>query len=216
MVCPKSGAVMRGLSIGIIVLIVGLLLVALFFLAPNVVTVFLGFSDQLKTWSNLPYFLQNIGLATLGILIPLAVAILTDVLQAKKNKEEADFANLDLHVILDHVFSIRQLVLYAFITFAPFIFWEISFGSLRLLEAIVSLIGICFIVTIILNVYRWTKGNVFSFRLDYLRKLHKPADLEIVWKSVWRSKMDAQSELKFFKIYSSTVTELVKKCEKKH
>jgi uncharacterized integral membrane protein len=119
MVCPKSEAVMRALSIGIVVLTVGLLLlVALVFLVPNIVTVFLGFFDQLKTWNSLPYFLQNIGLASLGILIPLAVAILTDVLQAKKNKEEADFADLDLHVILDHVFSIRKLVLYAFITFA--------------------------------------------------------------------------------------------------
>ena len=203
---------MRTLSIGIALLVVCILLVAMSFLLPNVVTAFLGSFNQLKTWNNLPYFLQNIGLASLGILIPLAVAILTDVLQAKKNKE-ADFADLDLHVILDHVFSIKELVLYAFITFAPFIFWDVSIGSLRLVEVIVSLIGIYFIVRIILNVYRWTKGNVFSFRLSYLGKLHNLDDLETVWKSVWKSKMDARSELQFFKVYSSTVTELVKKCE---
>ena len=80
---------MRALSIGTTVLIVGLLLVAPFFLVPNNVTVFLG-------------------LTSLGILIPLAVDILADVLQAKKNKEEADFADLDPHVILDHIFSIKQ------------------------------------------------------------------------------------------------------------
>jgi len=50
--------------------------------------------------SELPSLFHNIDLALLSILIPLSIAILVDVYQKKKDKEE-DFVELDLQVIFD-------------------------------------------------------------------------------------------------------------------
>jgi hypothetical protein len=166
--------------------------------------------------NELPSLFHNIGLALLSILIPLAIAILGDVYQKKKDKKE-DFVELDLQVILDCVFPIRRLIVFSLLIFFPFAFWEISCASLRILEMLLSLIGIYFLARTILNVYRWTKGDVFTFRFSHLEKLEKSPDFETAWKSVWSSKEIAmQSEIRFFKIFSSKIDKMVKQYEERH
>jgi hypothetical protein len=118
---------------------------------------------QLEGLNELPSLFQNIGMALLSILIPLAIAILVDVYQKKRDKEE-DFIVLDLNVILDCVFHMRRLIIFSLLIFLPFVFWEQSHGLLRLLEIVLSSIGICVLIRTILNVYSWTKGSVFDFR----------------------------------------------------
>jgi len=163
----------------------------------------------------LPSLFYNIGLALLSILIPLAIAILGDVYQKKKDKMQ-DFVELDLQVILDNVFQIRRLIAFSILMFFPFIFWENSGAPLRILEMVLSLIGIYFVIRTILNVYRWTKGDVFTFRFSYLEKLVKSPDFETAWKSVWSSKEIAmQNEIRFFQIFSSKIDKMVKEYEKK-
>jgi hypothetical protein len=166
--------------------------------------------------NELPSLFHNIGLALLSILIPLAIAILIDVYQKKKDRTE-DFVELDLQVILDCVFQIRRLIAFNLLIFFPFVFWEISFGSLRILEMVLSLIGIYFVIRTILNVYMWTKGDVFAFRFSYLEKLEKSPDFETAWKSVWSSKEIAmQNEIRFFQLFSSKIDKMVKQYEERH
>jgi hypothetical protein len=172
---------------------------------------------QLEGLNELPSLFQNIGMALLSILIPLAIAILVDVYQKKRDKEE-DFIVLDLNVILDCVFHMRRLIIFSLLIFLPFVFWEQSHGLLRLLEIVLSSIGICVLIRTILNVYSWTKGSVFDFRFSYLEKLEEgSSDFATVWKSVWNAKeIDRQSEIRFFNVFSSKIDDVVNKYEKRH
>jgi len=163
--------------------------------------------------SIIPQILQNIGLALLSILIPLAIVILTQVYE-KKGSKTKDFSVLDLHVILDHVFQIKLLVTKTMMIFLPLIFWDASSGYFRLGEIILSLFGISLLIITVLNVYRWIKGNVFEFRFEYLKKVINPSDLEVVWRSVWESKIGLSREKEFFEVFSKKIDEMVKKFAK--
>jgi hypothetical protein len=161
--------------------------------------------------SNLPLLLQNLGLALLSVLIPLAIVILTEFYQ-KKGQEDRSFADVDLRVILDTVFQVKGIIVYSLIVFLPFIFWNNSYGFLRLTETILSIVGILLIIRVILRVYKWLKGNVNVFRYEYLKKLDDPLDLRIAWRSVWQSKdIGVQSEIELFRIFSSKIDEVIRK-----
>jgi len=169
-----------------------------------------GLIEKLEEANSLPAYIQNIGLSLLAILVPLAIAILTEVYRKKGSLEE-EFSELDLHVILDDVFRIKWLVIYSLLIFLPYIAWDISNGFIRLFEIILSIIGIGLILKTIYDVYYWTKGDVFKYRFSYLRKLKNPVDLEIVWRSVWKSKnINVQNEKEFFKIFSSVIENKIK------
>lgn len=168
----------------------------------------------LERVDNLPNILRGTGMALLTILIPLAIAILVDVYQKRKD-EKIEFKNLDLHVILDGIFKIKQLLLYVAFIFLPTIFWEISSGTFRLVEIILSVIGIWLLAGILLDVYYWIKGDVFKFRFSYLENLRKQEDLESVWRSVWQTEnINTENERKFFVVFASTINQLLKKDEK--
>jgi hypothetical protein len=172
-------------------------------------------STTLEKLNNLPNITGVIGLALLTILIPLAIATLMDAYQ-KRREQSAEFANLDLHVILDQVFGIKRLLLYGTLIFVPMIFWEISCGFFRLFEIALSFLGICLMVKTLLNIYSWVKGTVFPHRFSYLRNLKKHTDLEAVWRSVWEAKsINLQNEKEFFQIFSSTIDELIGNHESK-
>jgi len=96
----------------------------------------------LEQVSNLPTYIQNTGLALLGILIPLAIAILTEIYRKKGGSEE-EFSELDLLVMLDNVFKVKYLLAYVLLIFVPLFFWDVSNGYLRLFELILSTVGIC-------------------------------------------------------------------------
>jgi hypothetical protein len=166
--------------------------------------------------SSLPSVIQNLGLALLSILIPLAIAILTDLYQ-KKGSEKASLTQLDLQVILDRVFRIKRLLVYGILTFLPFIFWENSNVLFRMIEIALSFIGNGLIAKTIIDVYNWTRGNVFTFRFSYLKKLKNPDDMEAAWRSVWLSKdVDVKNEKDFFNIFTSKIDEILAKSEKRH
>lgn len=173
-------------------------------------------SSTLENLDNLPNLIQGTGLALLAILIPLAIAILTDVYQ-KRNEESIDFIELDLHVILDNVFKIKPLILYISLIFIPMFFWEISLGVLRFIEIIFSLIGITLIAKIIYKFYFWIKGDVFKLRFSYLEKINIHSDLEVVWRSVWKTiKINEQNERKYFELYSSVIDNQLIKSKSKN
>lgn len=159
--------------------------------------------------NNLPNIIQGIGLALLTILIPLAIAVLADIYQKRKDKEK-EFVYLDLHVILDNVFNIKLLILSVFLIFLPMFFWDILIGSYRLIAIILTSIGIILVTVIIIRVYRWIKGSIFDFRFSYLKKVKKHDDLGIVWKSIWEvTKIDILDEKEFCKIFFSKIDHLL-------
>jgi len=167
------------------------------------------FIEPLVKINNFPDIIQGIGLALLTILIPLAIAVLSDIYQ-KRKAEEKDFVYLDLHVILDNVFNIKLLILSVFLIFFPMFFWEIILGLDKLIAVHFTFIGILLIVDIIFKVSRWVKGNVFDFRFSYLGKLNRYKDLEIVWKSVWQVKnINIQNEQIFCKLFFSKIGHLL-------
>jgi len=176
--------------------------------------VFLTVSKELeRSNSSLPSVVQNLGLMFLGILIPLAIAILTDLYQKKGGGKE--FSDLDIRVILDHVFKIKPLLLYGSLTFLPFIFWENYNGAFRLFAITLSSIGICLVVNTIIDVYNWTRGDNYTYRFSYLKKLKNPKDLEVAWRSVWQSKdMDGRYGKDFFDIFSSKTDKIITKFDR--
>ena len=165
-------------------------------------------SEPLSKINNFPNIIQGIGLALLTILIPLAIAVLADIYQ-KRREENKEFIYLDLHVILDNVFNIKLLILSVFLIFLPMFFWDILIGSYRLITIILTSIGIILVTVIIIKVYHWIKGNIFDFRFSYLKKVKKYDDLEIVWKSIWEvTKINIQNEKEFCKIFFSKIDHL--------
>lgn len=160
---------------------------------------------KIEEATSLPNYIQAIGLGLLGVLIPFAIAILTEVYRKTRGSEE-DFSRLDLLVILDKVFNIKNIIIYALLTFTPFIFWEFSDGLGRMLIIAVSVIGMVFITKTIKHLYQWTKGNVFIYRFSFLKNLKNPNDLETAWESVWKTeKIHSHYESKFFEIFSRTI-----------
>ena len=183
----------------------------------DVIRRFLTAIEPLKSYDNIPVILSETALALLTILIPLAIAILQEVYQKKKDKDQ-DFAELDLQTILESVFRVKRLIAVTALTFLVFFFWEMTegFAILRLLEIIGSLIGICYMIKTILNFYGWTKGNVMTFRKAYLGGLKLSAEMNNAWASVWKSRMDMKDEIEFYKIFSSKIDEKVRKYEERH
>lgn len=159
------------------------------------------FTENLSKIENFPNIIQGIGLALLTILIPLAIAVLTDLYQKRKDKDD-EFVHLDLNVILDSIFNIRWLIFSVLLVFIPLLFWNIFSGLWKLVLICLPSIGIASITLIIINVYRWIKGNVFKYRFSYLRKVKKDNDLEITWKSVWKAQgIENEHEKEFLKIF---------------
>jgi len=180
-------------------------------MATNIIYDFLiiHFIEPLSKLNNFPNVIQGISLALLTILIPLAIAVLADIYQKRKDKEK-EFVYLDLHVILDNVFNIRLLILSVFLIFIPMLFWDILIGSYRLIAIILNSIGIILVTVIIIKVYYWIKGNIFGFRFSYLKKAKKYDDLEIVWKSIWEvTRINIQNEKEFCKIFFSKIDYLL-------
>lgn len=179
---------------------------------------FLG-AEQYDELSNI---IQNVTLALISILIPIAIVILTEAFQKRdgikvtskaenepKSEFPLEYAKLDLHVILDCVFNVKSVIIAIIVIFTPLFFWK--FEHLRLLEIFIVTIGIYFLLRIIIDVCCWIRGDVFKFRLRYLAKVKKPKDVQAVWDSVWASDMDRFDEKRFFSIFSEKIDDLMEK-----
>lgn len=151
---------------------------------------------------DFPALAQNIGMAGLTILIPVAIAIFTG---------EKDFRDLDNHVILDHVVQAKKILIYSALIFIPVIFWSHSSFSMRFIELILWIVGIYFLVQILFLSYKWLKGNKFPLRFDFLKTMKDKKDMEESWNSVWSSeKVNPGNENDFFVIFSDRVDKLLK------
>ncbi|GBC69019.1 hypothetical protein HRbin01_00710 [archaeon HR01] len=166
--------------------------------------------NRLAQTESLPSHIQTVGLAVLGILIPLAIAILTELYRKITNPRE-DFSRLDLHVILNGFFKIKNIIAYTLLIFIPFVFWEFSSGLYRVLLIGVAFVGIILMIKTVWNLYLWVKGHMMPFRYSYLQKISKLADQEIAWESVWKTEgILTLDETNFFKIFSSQIQKYIK------
>lgn len=158
--------------------------------------------DQLKIEQDI---LQVISMAFLTILIPVAIAIFGD---------KKEFEVLDRNVILDHVVEAKFFLFYLGLIFLPLLFWNISSAWLRFVEIILWAVGIYFMSNILINSYRWMKGNKFRLRFDYLNNLKDIKAMKESWHSVWEAeKINPQNERQFFEIFSSIIEQLLKNNE---
>ena len=167
---------------------------------------------------NLTQILIGLTMALLTVLVPLAVAIVMDIYQRRREPEE-DFAKLDLRVVLENIFQIRLLLLWIILVFISLFAWEIFLcNTSRFVVITFSIIGIGGIGYIIYKIYRWIKGDVFKFRFKYLERLKNSKrydDLKICWQFVWQTQnIDSENEIKFFNIFSDTIDKLLFKPHK--
>ena len=166
--------------------------------------IFLGFLEELNTFSILA---QNIGLAFVAILIPIAIAIFRD-----KN-----FETLDTNVILDRVINGKKLVTYlGIILIIPFLWYITNNVFINSISLLLWLFGIYIILRILGDCYKWMKGHKMNLRFNYLEALKNIQDMEESWHSVWQTKnVNIQNEREFFKIFSTTIDQLLKSTKKK-
>lgn len=166
----------------------------------------------LEISDNLSQILIGLTMALLTVLVPLAVAIVMDIYQRRREPEE-DFAKLDLRVVLENIFQIRLLLLWIILVFISLFAWEIFLcNTSRFIVITFSIIGIGGIGYIIYKIYRWIKGDVFQFRFEHLKNLKdskaskKYDALIIAWHSVWETKnIDSENEKQFFEIFKNTI-----------
>jgi hypothetical protein len=158
---------------------------------------------------NLAGPMQNVGLALVTLLIPFAIALIVDILQ-KKNSPDTEFVDLDLHVILDHLFAFRRLIAALICLFVLPLFWDVTAPIIRILFLVVWAFSAFFMVMILRNLYLWTKGNVLKFRLEYVGKLETHDNLEVVWRSIWKAQnINTNNEGAYFSIFASKVDSLL-------
>lgn len=159
--------------------------------------------DTLKNIEIEKDIFQTIGMALLTILIPVAIAIFED---------KKDFEILDKNVILDYVVKARFFLGYLALIFLPLLFWNLSPAWLRLVELISWSVGVFFIIKVLVKSYQWIKGNKFSLRIDYLKRLREPTDLEVSWRSVWETKkINLENERRFLESFFERINNLLGK-----
>lgn len=172
------------------------------------------FLEAIIHMENFPNIIQGLGLALLTILVPLAIAILSDVYQ-KRGSLENEYATLDINVILDVVFKIKCLLIYIILIFCPLLLWENLKNICRVFLAAISIIGIVFLIRTIIQVYRWIKGDMFDYRYKYLKKVKNATDLKIAWRSVWGVKsINIRYEIEFFKLFFAHIDLLYQEYDK--
>jgi len=165
--------------------------------------IFLEFFEELNTFSILA---QNIGLAFVAILIPIAMTIFRD----------KDFSTLDTYVILDWVVSGKKLFAsLGMILFIPFLWYISNNVFINSIGLLLWLFGIYIILRILGDCYKWIKGHKMNLRFNYLEALKNIQDMEESWHSVWQTKnINIQNEREFFKIFSTAIDQLLKLTEK--
>jgi hypothetical protein len=150
---------------------------------------------------DFPVLGQNIGLGSLTILIPVAIALFT---------LNPEFQELDNKVLLDHVVGAKRILASAVLIFFPLLFWAGSDLFLRIIELGMWVVGLYLLYMTLTRSYGWMKGNKFPMRFTYLRGLTDKKDVEEAWSAVWHSDIvNAENENEFFSIFAEQVNKLL-------
>jgi hypothetical protein len=157
--------------------------------------------------------MQNIALALITVIIPFAIAILLEILQKRKDSS-TDFAQLDLLVILEKIFSFKKIIIYLLFLFLPSLLWDSVVIEVKYMLFLLWLYGIVLVLTILNDLYQWVKGNNIRFRLSYLMSVDKPQDKIFAWKIVWGNTIDSGDEIAYFSLFSKNISTLIDATEK--
>lgn len=164
-------------------------------------------ADSLSEIGN--YF-HNVNVALFTILIPLAIAVLSDYFKNKRNNEKISYAELDLIVIINSVFDVKLILITVLLSYLPSFFWSGSSFGVRNLLLIIWLVGVGILVRIILDFILWIKDPYYH-RFKFLKKIRESDEYISAWASVWKAKENNKNnELKFFEIFSQNIDYLIK------
>lgn len=143
--------------------------------------------------------LSTISMALVTILIPVSIAIFGN---------QKEFEILDKNLILDYIIKAKIILIILGLMFIPLCFWNV-FPDWRILIIFFWILGIYFMLKILIDVYRWVKGNRFNLRVGYLKKIKNPEDMVDSWRSIWEAKnINFQNEKEIFRFFYSTISSL--------
>lgn len=172
---------------------------------------YLIFSNA-NSLSEMGNYFHNINIALFTILIPLAIAVLSDYFRDKRNgNSKVNYSELDLIVIINSVFDVRLILITVLLSYFPSFFWTGSNFFVKDLLLIIWLIGVGILVKIILDFIIWIK-DPFHHRFKFLRKIKENDEYISAWSSVWKAKENNRNnEVEFFEIFSKNINYLIRK-----
>lgn len=151
--------------------------------------------------------LRDFSIALLTILIPFAIAIMTDLLS--KQNSEVDFKTIDLHIILDDILQVKPFVFSVMSLFGLLLLMDGISNDAQFLLFILWLMPVGFVIFRIIDFYLWSKGDIWAFRLDYLRNNENINEYDVIWKSVLVAKFqDINHEKEILKTYENKILKL--------
>lgn len=176
----------------------------------NVAEEFYRLLGLLIAIKELPNIIRSLSLAFLTILIPLAIAIFSNIYHNQQNKNSR-FATLDLHVIVDSVFRIKTVFWSILLIYLSSILLGTETDiTIRLIALTSATLGLFFLGKTILRVYSWVKGNSMQFRVCYLRNLSHTKDMVTCWRSFWSTNnINPIYENQMFHIFSKKINKLL-------
>jgi hypothetical protein len=168
------------------------------------------FAEATLGMESVATLMASIGMALLTILVPFAIAILSNFLRWESEKREDAFLALDLHVVLERIFVLKTLLSSAALIFIPTLFW-VALPESRLIGLLLWASGVTWLTIMIYHVYEWRTIHDLEIRFTYLTALKDPVRMKVVWPSVWvAARMDDANERRYLTIFSEKVTELLK------
>jgi|GEM_PF-5095391 len=173
-----------------------------------VIFIYLTFNNAISLGEMGNYF-HNVNVALFTILIPLAIAVLSDYFRDKRNGTTINYSELDLIVIINSVFDVKLILVTVLLSYLPSFFWADSNFFIKNLLLIIWLVGVGILVKIILDFIIWIK-NPYYHRFKFLEKIREDSEYILAWDSVWKAKENNKhNELKFFEIFSKNVNLLI-------
>lgn len=165
--------------------------------------------NNANSLSEMGNYFHNVNVALFTILIPLAIAVLSDYFRDKRNGTTVNYSELDLIVIINSVFDVKLILITVLLSYLPSFFWAGSGFFVKNLLLIVWLVGLGILVKIILDFILWIK-NPYYHRFKFLDKVRGNNEYILAWDSVWKAKENSKHyELKFFEIFSKNVNLLI-------
>ena len=158
--------------------------------------------------------LTSITIAIITLMIPIGIATLSNLYGNGNNKNE-DFMSLDFQVFLKYLLNPYVFVLYIAATFVPLLFFanhsscsspNLNYTAIEFL--LISIIGIIFLTSKLIELYTWYFKDKFRYRKRYLDYAGFDKEFIEAWKSVWIAKdIDEKEEKEYLCIFVRRVIE---------
>ena len=167
------------------------------------------FSHAFDTAVNIPTLMQTVGIALLTVLIPFAIAILSNFLRRGDQGKDSAFLILDLYVILENIFVVRNILFSIFIILIPPFFWDVI-PLFRFFIMFIWAGGVIWLTIMIYEVYQWRTVQDSSLRFKFLERVHDIDKMNTSWASVWTAQnIDNRDERVYLKLFADNLELLV-------